>query len=68
MKYGIPSTKKLSFRNASEGWDWLIARLLKYAFASFIHTGNLRVTTAKGDVFVVGDGNGRSLAIRVDST
>jgi cyclopropane-fatty-acyl-phospholipid synthase len=68
MKYGVPSTKKLSFRNASEGWDWLIARLLKYAFASFIHIGNLRVTTAKGDVFTVGDGNGRSLAIRFDST
>jgi cyclopropane-fatty-acyl-phospholipid synthase len=68
MKYGVPSTKKLSFRNASEAWDWLIARLLKYAFSSFVHTGNLRVTTAKGDVFAVGDGNGRSLAIRFDST
>ena len=66
MKF--PSTKMLPFRIAADGWDWLIARLLKHAFASFIHMGNLRVTTATGDVFTVGDGSGMSLAIRFSST
>jgi len=66
MKF--PSTKTFPFRIAADGWDWLIARLLKYASASFIHMGNLRVTTATGDVFTVGDGSGMSLAIRFYST
>ena len=68
MKYGLPRTKNLLFRNASEGWDWLTGRLLRYAFASFIHTGDRRVTTARGDEFTVGDGSGRSSAIRFTST
>src|SRR5262249_5273405 len=39
-------------------------RLLQWVFGKVIRTGNLRVTTAKGSSFTVGDGTGRPLAIR----
>jgi len=42
----------------------LIARVLEGALGSFIHSGSLRVVTAGGDIFTVGDGSGKPLAIR----
>ena len=39
-------------------------RLLRAAFGRLIGTGNLRVTTARGSTFVLGDGSGRPAAIR----
>jgi cyclopropane-fatty-acyl-phospholipid synthase len=50
--------------HASGAWEWLIGRLLQSALASFIHAGTLRVVTSGGDVFTVGDGSGKRLAIR----
>jgi len=44
-----------------------IGRLLRYALASFIRSGNLRVTTAGGETFAVGDGSGPPVAIRFSS-
>lgn len=41
--------------------------LLERALSSFIHRGTLRVTTAAGRVFTVGDGTGRPVAIRFTS-
>jgi cyclopropane-fatty-acyl-phospholipid synthase len=49
-------------------WERLIARLLQIAFASFVHVGTLRLVTAGGDDFTVGDGSGKPLAIRFAST
>jgi cyclopropane-fatty-acyl-phospholipid synthase len=45
----------------------LIARVLERALGSFIHSGSLRVITAGGDIFTVGDGSGKPLAIRFAS-
>ena len=67
MKQSDTSAQVHRLGHASVAWNWLIARLIQCAFASFIHTGNLRVTTAEGDVFTVGDGNGKPLAIRFGS-
>jgi cyclopropane-fatty-acyl-phospholipid synthase len=39
-------------------------RLLRWATRKVIRTGNLRVTTAGGTVFTLGDGTGEPLAIR----
>jgi cyclopropane-fatty-acyl-phospholipid synthase len=39
-------------------------RLLRWALQKVIRTGNLRVTTADGSTFTVGDGTGKSLAVR----
>jgi cyclopropane-fatty-acyl-phospholipid synthase len=39
-------------------------RLLRAAFAGLIRAGTLRVTTARGSVFTLGDGSGRPVAIR----
>jgi cyclopropane-fatty-acyl-phospholipid synthase len=39
-------------------------RLLQWALSRVIRTGNLRITTASGTVFTVGDGTGKPLAIR----
>jgi cyclopropane-fatty-acyl-phospholipid synthase len=39
-------------------------RLLRWVFGKVIRTGNLRVTTAKGSCFTIGDGTGQPLAIR----
>jgi cyclopropane-fatty-acyl-phospholipid synthase len=39
-------------------------RLLRAAFAGLIRTGTLRVTTARGSAFTLGDGSGRPVAIR----
>lgn len=47
--------------------DRLMGWLLRNAFASFIHTGTLRVTTVGGETFTVGDGSGKPLAIRFAS-
>ena len=41
-----------------------MARVLESALGSFIHSGSLRVITAGGDIFTVGDGSGKPLAIR----
>lgn len=53
---------------ASMVWNWLVVRLLRRALASFIGTGTLRVTTAGGEVFTLGDGGGKLLAIRFASS
>jgi hypothetical protein len=45
-----------------------VSWLLQSALASFIHSGRLRVVTSGGDVFTVGDGNGKRLTIRFTST
>ena len=47
--------------------DRLMGWILRTAFASFIHTGTLRVTTVGGETFTVGDGSGKPLAIRFTS-
>jgi cyclopropane-fatty-acyl-phospholipid synthase len=39
-------------------------RLLRWVFANVIRTGNLRITTARGSSFTVGDGTGEPLGIR----
>jgi len=39
-------------------------RMLHWVFAKVIRSGNLRITTAKGSSFAVGDGAGEPLAIR----
>jgi cyclopropane-fatty-acyl-phospholipid synthase len=39
-------------------------RLLRAAFGKLIGSGNLRVTTARGSTFVLGDGSGKPAAIR----
>jgi len=52
---------------ASNGWDWLVAHLLQRALSSFIRNGTLRVTTAAGNQFTVGDGTGELIAIRFTS-
>ena len=39
-------------------------RLLRVAFEKLIHAGNLRVSTAGGSTFTLGDGTGRPVAIR----
>ena len=39
-------------------------RLLRAIFASFVARGNLRVTTARGFTFTVGDGTGQPAALR----
>jgi cyclopropane-fatty-acyl-phospholipid synthase len=43
-------------------------RLLQIIFSSYIRTGNLRVTTAAGRTFTLGDGTGQCLAVRFTST
>ena len=48
-------------------WNRLVTRVLESALASFIHSGTLRVITSGGDVFTVGDGSGKPLAIRFAS-
>lgn len=52
---------------ASTGWDWLAERLLHWALDAFIRRGALRVTTAGGKQFMVGDGTGKLVAIRFTS-
>jgi cyclopropane-fatty-acyl-phospholipid synthase len=39
-------------------------RLLQLAFGSIVRRGNLRVTTARGTTFVLGDGTGTPVAVR----
>jgi cyclopropane-fatty-acyl-phospholipid synthase len=39
-------------------------RLLRLALEKLIHAGNLRITTAGGTTFTLGDGSGRPVAIR----
>ena len=43
--------------------DWLLQKALE----QFVRTGNLRVTTANGTTFTVGDGSGTPAAIRFTS-
>jgi cyclopropane-fatty-acyl-phospholipid synthase len=64
MKHSVARIEVHQFGYASVAWDWLIARVLQCAFVSFIHAGNLRVTTVGGHAFTVGDGSGKPLAIR----
>jgi cyclopropane-fatty-acyl-phospholipid synthase len=40
-------------------------RLLRLAFETFVRSGSLRVTTASGTAFTVGDGTGSPVAIRL---
>ena len=42
-------------------------RLLRWAFGNVVRTGNLRITTARGSSFTVGDGAGKPLAMRFTS-
>ena len=41
-----------------------VDRLLRAALERFIRSGNLRVTTARGSTFTLGDGTGTPVAIR----
>jgi cyclopropane-fatty-acyl-phospholipid synthase len=43
-------------------------RLLESVFSSLIRTGTMRVTTARGRSFTLGDGTGRPVAVRLTST
>ena len=52
---------------ATRVWDWLVARVLKSAVGSFVHSGTLHVATSGGEVFTVGDFSGKPLAIRFAS-
>jgi len=61
------NTQIQTLGHASGAWESLIGRLLQRALSSFIHAGSLRVVTSGGDVFTVGDGNGKRLAIRFAS-
>jgi cyclopropane-fatty-acyl-phospholipid synthase len=45
----------------------LLDRLLQRVFALIVQTGTLRVTTASGRMFTVGDGTGTPLALRFSS-
>jgi cyclopropane-fatty-acyl-phospholipid synthase len=45
-----------------------MGRLLKSIFSSFIRRGNLRITTAHGTTFTLGDGTGEPVAVRFLST
>jgi cyclopropane-fatty-acyl-phospholipid synthase len=42
-------------------------RLLRMALGALIRTGNLRVTTARGSAFTLGDGTGTPVAVRFAS-
>ena len=68
MRHDGTSTQEYHPGYTSAAWNWVMAELLRCAFASFVHTGQLRVTTAAGDVFTVGDETGKPLAIRFGST
>jgi len=63
----VSDTQAYRSPRASKGLDWLASRLLQAAFGSFIHSGTLRVTTAAGNRFTVGDGTGKPVAIRFTS-
>jgi len=43
----------------------VLDRLLKVALASIVRVGSLRVTTATGRTFTLGDGSGKPLALRI---
>ncbi|HYS48562.1 MAG TPA: SAM-dependent methyltransferase, partial [Xanthobacteraceae bacterium] len=43
----------------------MLDRLLKVALASIVRVGSLRVTTATGRTFTLGDGSGKPLALRI---
>jgi cyclopropane-fatty-acyl-phospholipid synthase len=57
-----------TLQHASVAGIWVMDRLLRSALTSFVHTGSLRVTTAGGAIFTVGDGSGTPLAIRFVSS
>src|SRR5712672_1241509 len=38
--------------------------LLQRFFASFVRTGTIRITTARGSTFTLGDGSGKPIAVR----
>ena len=59
--------RMLQRRETFSPWEWLVDRFLRLALASFIHAGTLRVVTARGEEFTVGDGTGKTLAIRFAS-
>jgi cyclopropane-fatty-acyl-phospholipid synthase len=44
-----------------------VERLLRRALTRFIRSGNLRVTTARGNSFLLGDGSGPNVAVRFTS-
>ena len=44
-----------------------MGRLLRLVLERLVGAGNLRVTTAAGTAFMVGDGSGRPVAIRFTS-
>jgi cyclopropane-fatty-acyl-phospholipid synthase len=41
--------------------------LLQRFFTSFIRTGSIRITTARGSTFILGDGSGKPVAVRFAS-
>jgi cyclopropane-fatty-acyl-phospholipid synthase len=45
-----------------------MARLLQLVLASIVRTGSLRVTTARGRSFTLGDGTGKPAAVRFKTT
>jgi len=68
MKHDGTSSQEYHPGYTSVAWNRVMTELLRCAFSSFIHAGQLRVTTAAGDVFTVGDKKGKPLAIRFGST
>jgi len=63
----LTRTSRAGARRHASPLDLVVARLLRDALASYIHAGNLRITTAGGKTFTVGDGSGKRLAIRFAS-
>src|ERR1700674_1026211 len=49
------------------GQEAPMERLLRWAFGNVVRTGNLRITTARGSSFTIGDGTGKPLAMRFTS-
>jgi hypothetical protein len=46
MKHSCPNARVPQPEQKAGVWNLLMVRLLQCAFASFVHAGNLRVTTA----------------------
>src|SRR5262245_13547947 len=60
----VPPVLGLDNWGASRGARRPMDRLLKFLLGQFVRRGTLRVTAANGSTVVVGDGGGRSVAVR----
>ena len=45
-------------------WDAAMNRLVRTALRKYIRAGNLRITTARGATYALGDGSGKPVALR----